>query len=201
MLTAQEVEYMNELTSYLDALHISYTLDPRIVRGLDYYTGMVFEVQSTHPSFGSQTALLGGGRYDRLVEEFGGPTTPAVGFAAGLERVLLAMEYEGVLDVAQDLIDVAVCFMPETTTSAFSITQSIRLSGYVTEMAITSKNLSSQLKQANKKQPKAIVIVAADEWAKQQVLVKVNGQQQSIPVDQLIDYLDGVMEDAHETHA
>jgi histidyl-tRNA synthetase len=162
---------------------------------------MVFEVQSTHPSFGSQTALLGGGRYDRLVEEFGGPTTPAVGFAAGLERVLLAMEYEGVLDVAQDLIDVAVCFMPETTTSAFSITQSIRLSGYVTEMAITSKNLSSQLKQANKKQPKAIVIVAADEWAKQQVLVKVNGQQQSIPVDQLIDYLDGVMEDAHETHA
>jgi histidyl-tRNA synthetase len=201
MLTAQEVEYMNELTSYLDALHISYTLDPRIVRGLDYYTGMVFEVQSTHPSFGSQTALLGGGRYDRLVQEFGGPITPAVGFAAGLERVLLAMEYEGVLDVAQDLIDVAVCFMPETTTSAFSITQSIRLSGYVTEMAITSKNLSSQLKQANKKQPKAIVIVAADEWAKQQVLVKVNGQQQSIPVDQLIDYLDGVMEDAHETHA
>jgi histidyl-tRNA synthetase len=201
MLTDKEIAYMNELTGYLDALNIQYDRDPRIVRGLDYYTGMVFEVQSTHPSFGSQTALLGGGRYDRLVAEFGGPQTPAVGFAAGLERVLLAMEYEGVLEHQEDVIDVAVCFMPETITAAFSLTQSIRLSGYVTELASPTKNLSSQLKQASKKNPKAIVIVAVDEWAIQQVLIKVDGKQQAIPVDQLIDYLDGVMEENHETHA
>ena len=201
MLTDKEIAYLDELTGYLDALNIQYERDPRIVRGLDYYTGMVFEVQSTHPSFGSQTALLGGGRYDRLVAEFGGPQTPAVGFAAGLERVLLAMEYEGVLEHQEDVIDVAVCFMPETITAAFSLTQSIRLSGYVTELASPSKNLSSQLKQASKKNPKAIVIVAVDEWAIQQVLIKVDGKQQAIPVDQLIDYLDGVMEENHETHA
>jgi histidyl-tRNA synthetase len=200
MLTRDEVAYINELLGYLDALNIKYEQDPRIVRGLDYYTGMVFEVQSTHPSFGAQTALLGGGRYDRLVAEFGGPQTPAVGFAAGLERVLLAMDYEGVLELQEDVIDVAVCFMPETTTAAFSLTQSIRLSGYVTELASPAKNLSSQLKQANKKSPKAIVIVAIDEWAKQQVLIKIEGKQQAIPVDQMIDYLDGVMEDNHETH-
>ena len=200
-LSPQEQAYLLELTTYLDALHIAYVRDPRIVRGLDYYTGMVFEVQSTHPSFGSQTALLGGGRYDNLVAEFGGPQTPAVGFAAGLERVLLAMDYEGVLEPSQDVIDVAVCFMPETATDAFSLTQSIRLSGYVTEMASTTKNLSNQLKQTSKKQPKVIVIVAVDEWAKQQVLVKYDSKQQAIPVDQLIDYLDGVMEAHHETHA
>jgi histidyl-tRNA synthetase len=136
-----------------------------------------------------------------LVAEFGGPQTPAVGFAAGLERVLLAMEYEGVLEHQEDVIDVAVCFMPETIIAAFSLTQSIRLSGYVTELASPTKNLSSQLKQASKKNPKAIVIVAVDEWAIQQVLIKVDGKQQAIPVDQLIDYLDGVMEENHETHA
>lgn len=201
MLSNEEQTYLQELTNYLDALHISYVRDPRIVRGLDYYTGMVFEVQSTHPSFGSQTALLGGGRYDQLVAEFGGPDTPAVGFAAGLERVLLAMEYEGVLEQSLDVIDVAVCFMPETATDAFSLTQSIRLSGYVTEMASSTKNLSNQLKQTSKKQPKVIVIVAIDEWATNQVLVKYNSKQQAIPVDQLIDYLDGVMEAHDETHA
>lgn len=201
MLSNEEQTYLLELTNYLDALHIAYERDPRIVRGLDYYTGMVFEVQSTHQSFGSQTALLGGGRYDQLVAEFGGPATPAVGFAAGLERVLLAMEYEGVLEQSLDVIDVAVCFMPETATDAFSLTQSIRLSGYVTEMASSTKNLSNQLKQTSKKQPKVIVIVAIDEWATNQVLVKYNSKQQAIPVDQLIDYLDGVMEAHDETHA
>ena len=201
MLSDAEQEYLQRFSSYLDALQIPFERDPRIVRGLDYYTGIVFEVQSTHPSFGSQTALLGGGRYDQLVAEFGGPQTPAVGFAAGLERVLLAMEYEGVLEPPKDGIDVAVCFMPETATDAFSLTQSIRLSGYVTEMATPSKNLSNQLKQVGKKDPTVIVIVAVDEWAKQQVLVKFDSKQQAIPVDQLIDYLDGVMEAHDETHA
>jgi histidyl-tRNA synthetase len=200
MLSAVEQAYLLEFTTYLDALNIPYVRDPRIVRGLDYYTGMVFEIQSTHPSFGAQTALLGGGRYDNLVAEFGGPSTPAVGFAAGLERVLLAMEYEGVLEPFQDIIDVAVCFMPETAIDAFAITQSIRLSGFVTEMASSSKNLSNQLKQASKKQPKVIVIVAVEEWANNQVLVKYESKQQAIPVDQLIDYLDGVMEAHDETH-
>lgn len=201
MLSTSEQAYLEEFTKYLEALNIAYVRDPRIVRGLDYYTGMVFEIQSTHPSFGSQTALLGGGRYDNLVAEFGGPKTPAVGFAAGLERVLLAMEYEGVLELSQDVIDVAVCFMPETAIDAFAITQSIRLSGFVTEMATSSKNLSNQLKQASKKLPKVIVIVAVDEWANHQVLVKYESKQQAIPVDQLIDYLDGVMEAYDETHA
>jgi histidyl-tRNA synthetase len=110
------------------------------------------------------------------------------------------MEYEGVLEPFQDIIDVAVCFMPETAIDAFAITQSIRLSGFVTEMASSSKNLSNQLKQASKKQPKVIVIVAVEEWANNQVLVKYESKQQAIPVDQLIDYLDGVMEAHDETH-
>jgi histidyl-tRNA synthetase len=201
LLSDDEQRYLSEVRAYLTALNIEFDEDPSIVRGLDYYTGLVFEVHSTHPSFGSQTALYGGGRYDHLVKEFGGPHTPAVGFAIGLERLLLAMEYEGVLAPYHDHVDVAVCSMPTTDVAAFSITQSIRLSGFVTERMDSAKALSNQLKQANRLHAPLIVIVADDEWAKGLVLVKVDGHQHTIPVDQLIDFLDGYMEDHHETHA
>ena len=79
----------------LDAAGIVYVLDDRLVRGLDYYTRTVFEVQ--HGGLGAQNAVGGGGRYDRLIEEVGGPETPGVGFSSGLERILLALEAEGVL--------------------------------------------------------------------------------------------------------
>lgn len=200
-LTEDDQRYLSELKAYLTALNIPFEADPAIVRGLDYYTGLVFEVHSTHPSFGSQTALYGGGRYDNLVKEFGGPPTPAVGFAIGLERLLLAMDFDGVLQTYHDHVDVAICSMPTTLVAAFSLTQSIRLSGFVTERMDHAKALSNQLKQANRLDARLLVIVAEDEWAKGQVLVKVDGQQHAIPVDQLIDFLDGYMEDHHETHA
>jgi len=200
-LSESEITYLTEVREYLNALQIDYEEDPRIVRGLDYYTGLVFEIQSTHSKFGSQTALCGGGRYDQLVAEFGGPKTPAVGFAIGLERLLLAMEYDGVLEPFVDAIDVAVCSMPSTKVAAFDITQSLRLSGFITERMDNQKALSNQLKQANKLHAHLIVIVAEDEWSKSQVLVKVDGNQHTIPIDQLIDYLDGYMEESHETHA
>ena len=199
-LSDSEIQYLAEVREYLNALHIEFEEDPRIVRGLDYYTGLVFEIQSTHPSFGSQTALCGGGRYDKLVAEFGGPDTPAVGFAMGLERLLLAMEYDGVVEPFVEAIDVAVCSMPTTKVAAFDITQSLRLSGFITERMDSVKALSNQLKQANKLNAHLIVIVAEDEWAKSQVLVKVDGKQHTIPIDQLIDYLDGYMEGTYETH-
>jgi histidyl-tRNA synthetase len=200
-LTPQQQQYMQELTAYLDRLQIPYVVDPTIVRGLDYYTAMVFEIQSTDPSFGAQTALLGGGRYDHLVAECGGPSTPAVGFAAGIERLLLAMDYAGSLSTAVDTVDVVVAYMPATKGVAFELLQHLRLSGFVTEMSYQDKNLSTQLKQASKLIPQAIVIVAEDEWTDNHVLVKVNNEQTTVKVDQLIEYLDGVMEVTHEPHA
>ena len=80
---------------YLDGLGISYTVDPRLVRGLDYYTNTAFEIQ--YPPLGAQSAVCGGGRYDGLVEEIGGPSTPGIGFAIGLERLLLALEMQNLI--------------------------------------------------------------------------------------------------------
>ncbi len=159
---------------------------------------MVFEVQSTHPDFGSQTALLGGGRYDNLIAEFGGPSTPATGFGLGIERLLLAMEYEQVLDDELPGVDVLVCYMPSTKDDAYELLQSIRLSGFRAEFSYQDKSLTSQLKQASKKDPQAIIILAEEEFAQGKVLVKVQGHQDLVELAHIIDYLDGVVEEEHE---
>ena len=197
-LSVDEKNYFSSICQYLERLGIRYEIDPRIVRGLDYYTGMVFEVQSTHPDFGSQTALLGGGRYDNLIAEFGGPSTPATGFGLGIERLLLAMEYEQVLDDELPGVDVVVCYMPSTKDDAYELVQSIRLSGFRAEFSYQDKSLTSQLKQASKKDPQAIVIVAEEEFAQGKVLVKVKGHQDTVELAHIIDYLDGVVEEDHE---
>jgi histidyl-tRNA synthetase len=197
-LSVEEKNYFSSICQYLERLGIRYEIDPRIVRGLDYYTGMVFEVQSTHPDFGSQTAILGGGRYDNLIAEFGGPSTPATGFGLGIERLLLAMEYEQVLDDTVPGVDVAVCYMPSTKESAYELVQSIRVSGFRTEFSYQDKSLTAQLKQASKKDPQAIIIVAEEEFAQGKVLVKVDGHQDTVELAHIIDYLDGVVEEDHE---
>lgn len=197
-LSVEEKNYFSSICQYLERLGIRYEIDPRIVRGLDYYTGMVFEVQSTHPDFGSQTAILGGGRYDNLIAEFGGPSTPATGFGLGIERLLLAMEFEGVLEDELPGVDVVVCYMPATKDDAYELVQSIRLSGFRCEFSYQDKSLTSQLKQASKKDPQAIIILAEDEYTQGKVLVKVQGHQDVVELAHIIDYLDGVVEEDHE---
>ena len=88
-------DHFEELKTYLTAANVQYTLNPRLVRGLDYYTKTAFEVQYT--PLGAQSAVAGGGRYDGLVEELDGPHTPAIGFAMGMERLLLALEKQNLL--------------------------------------------------------------------------------------------------------
>jgi histidyl-tRNA synthetase len=134
---------------------MAYEIDPTLVRGLDYYTRTVFEFESER--LGAQAALGGGGRYDRLVEELGGPPTPGVGWAAGVERILLAAQDEEAAAGAR----VFVSHVDEAI-RAFEIAGQLRQSGIHVEMEQAGRSLKGQLKQANRIGADVVVLVGDD---------------------------------------
>ena len=151
--------------SHLDALGISYIEDSSLVRGLDYYTRTVFEIQ-VDAGLGSQNAIGGGGRYDRLMQEYGGPATPGLGFALGFERTLLALESAGIEIPALPRADVYVARVDETMTdSAFALSQALRDAGIATELDHQARSLKSQFKQADRLGARFVAVVGPDELA------------------------------------
>ena len=163
--------HFEELKTLLDAANIQYNLNPRLVRGLDYYTKTAFEVQYT--PLGAQSAVAGGGRYDGLVEELDGPHTPAIGFAMGMERLLLALEKQNLLPEPTIEPAVFVVALGEAAKlEAFKICQTLR-SAYITaEMDGQGKSMKAQLKYANKIHAKYAIIIGDDELAKQEAIIR-----------------------------
>lgn len=141
-------EHFVELQSCLQAMNIPYQVNYKIVRGLDYYTKTVFEL-ITKTENGNLT-VCGGGRYDHLVEQLGGPDIPAVGFGMGLERVLVLLDGEGVVIPKPELYDVFVTYMGEHRLDAFRLVQSLREAGLKADMDHCSRSLKAQFKYANK---------------------------------------------------
>ncbi len=141
-------EHFVELQSCLQAMNIPYQVNHKIVRGLDYYTKTVFEL-ITKKENGNLT-VCGGGRYDHLVEQLGGPDIPAVGFGMGLERVLVLLDGEGVVIPKPELYDVFVTYMGEHRLDAFRLVQSLREAGLKADMDHCSRSLKAQFKYANK---------------------------------------------------
>ncbi|MCL2695416.1 MAG: histidine--tRNA ligase [Clostridiales bacterium] len=143
------VAHMNVLTECLDKLGVSYEIDPKLVRGLDYYTKTVFEIVSS--KIGAQGTVCGGGRYDGLVQELGGPATPAVGFGLGLERLLLLMEQLDVNPEPPALCDIFIAPIgPEAVTAAFALVANLRERGLKADMDHLGRSLKAQLKYADK---------------------------------------------------
>jgi len=153
-LAADDREHFEAVLALLDAAGVAYEIDATLVRGLDYYTRTVFEFESER--LGAQAALGGGGRYDRLVEELGGPPTPGVGWAAGIERILLAAQDAPGSPGADVFVAVA---KPEAGGNAFSLLQRLRASGLRAEMEQAGRGMKGQLKQANRVGARATVIV------------------------------------------
>jgi len=150
----------------LKAMNVSAELNPRIVRGLDYYTRTVFEVSSS--DLGSQDAVCGGGRYDDLVEEMGGPSTPAVGVAMGIERLLMLAEASGsrLGEDADRRIDVAfVALDDESVRSLAPIMNAARENGIAADMDYSRRKIDKQLRDAGERGAKYAVIVGGDELA------------------------------------
>ncbi len=160
-------EHFEQLQGYLDAAGVSYVIDPRIVRGLDYYTKTVFEI-TTQMENGPLTAC-GGGRYDRLVEELGGPSIPAVGFGMGMERVVMLLEQQngGTLVVPDHCPDVFVASLSrELTTNAFILTRAFRKAGLRADMDHAGRSLKAQFKYADKLGARYMAILGGDEVQK-----------------------------------
>ncbi len=183
-------EHFAGLRQFLDAAGITYAINPRLVRGLDYYTKTAFEIQ--YSLLGAQSAVCGGGRYDGLIEECGGPSTPGIGFAIGLERVLLAMEKQNLLDPVEDTISVGVVPIgQEAVLPAFSLLNRLRQLGVSSDMDHSGRSLKSQMKQANRAQAKYVAMIGEDEVRNHQVTLKnmSTGEQMLLSVDEVINQL------------
>jgi histidyl-tRNA synthetase len=153
-LAPDDAEHFAAVRTLLDAAELDYEIDPTLVRGLDYYTRTVFEFESER--LGAQAALGGGGRYDGLIEELGGPPTPGVGFAAGIERILLAAG--DVTPERQPRVFIAVA-KPDARRLAFQLAGLLRREGIRTEMEQAGRSMKGQLKQADRLGAYATVIL------------------------------------------
>ena len=170
----------------LDAQGVEYVEDPRLVRGLDYYTRTVFEVQVTD-GLGSQNAIGGGGRYDGLVEVTGGKPTPGLGFAAGFERIALAMQACGapVPEPARPDVFVATTG-PEVADDAFAFVQTLRDCGFIVEADRQGRSLKGQFKLADKYGAGAVVVMGPEELAAGGVKVRdmATHEETVVPLDE-----------------
>ena len=147
-----------EVKKYLDILNIPYTVDPGIVRGLDYYTKTIFEILN------DDFTVCGGGRYDRLIEQLGGPEMPAVGFALGIERLLLTLKNEGIEIPSEGLYDLYVGARGEEgKLASFKLANTLRTRGIKTEINHMGRSLKAEMKYANKIGAKFTVVLGDDE--------------------------------------
>lgn len=164
-------DHLKAVLHYLDTLGVQYTLDPRLVRGFDYYTKTAFEVVSG--ALGAQNAVLGGGRYDGLIAEMGGSPTPAVGFGSGIERTLAIMEAQGI-EVPEDthpsVFIATLGDKPRET--GIKLLQDLRKAGIATETDYAGKSLKAQMKSADREQSRFVVIIGEDELNRGQVKVR-----------------------------
>ncbi len=184
-------EHYETVKSYLDAAGVAYVEDPTLVRGLDYYTRTVFEVQVTE-GMGSQNAIGGGGRYDKLAEEVGGRPTPGFGFALGYERCVLALEAAGVEFPALPGVDVfCACVDDAARAQAFALACELRDAGLVAELDHQHRSLKSQFKLANKLGAARVVVFGPDETAQGVATVRdmATHEERPVPLDALAQAL------------
>ncbi len=162
-LSPECAEHFAGVRSGLDTLEIPYDLSPRLVRGLDYYTKTTFEFASTALDT-AQNAVGGGGRYDRLAEDLGGPATPGIGFALGVDRILLACDAEGVFPAPATAPAV---FVIDVTggLEALRLTAELRAAGVSADRAFDNRSMKAQMKAADRSGAAVALLVGADELA------------------------------------
>ena len=188
-----------ELCASLEALGTPYRIEPRLVRGLDYYTRTLFEIACTAGELGSQNALVGGGRYDNLVEELGGPAVPAIGFALGLERLLLAISEQPTKPVTH-------CFFAPLGAAAAKeclvLARDIRHRGFVAEVDGRGGSLKSLLRRADTLGARCAVVIGDNELANQSAILKdlTKHTQRAVDFSSLPDAVAGLVDDSR-THS
>lgn len=189
-LNEESLNHYIQVKKHLDALGISYVETPRLVRGLDYYSKTAFELVS--PDLGSQDALGGGGRYDLLIEEIGGPQTPAVGFASGMERLMIACEALKIKLGEEQRLDVyMVTRGDEAVAFALSKLPELRKLNLSASMDYSGRSIKAQMKEANRESARYTVIVGESELSSGQFILRDMDQSTETPLhwDELIHFL------------
>jgi histidyl-tRNA synthetase len=182
-------QHFETTVDLLAGVGITYVLDPKLVRGLDYYTRTTFEVIAE--GLGAQNSVTGGGRYDGLVEEIGGPPTPGIGFAIGFERLVTVLEHHG-LTVPEPRPQVFVAPLGVAALrAAFVLVERLREAGFHAEMGYDEKSLRSQLRRANKLGAAFTVMLGERELAAGKVALKAmqGGEQEEVSLDEVVAQL------------
>ena len=185
-LSKESNERFEKILNYLKYLDVDYEIDYNLVRGLDYYDFMVYELK-----LGNSLALGGGGRYNHLVSSLGGPEVPCVGFASGIERIINAMD-----DDIQENIDVYIMSVnEEEKLKANILLQDLRLNDIICETNLLNKSLKSQFKEADNMKAKLLIILNSEDLSKGLITVKdnVTKVENKVPEDEIIDYILGMI--------
>ncbi len=187
-LNEESLNRFNKLKDYLDLMDINYEVDESLVRGLDYYDHTVFEIK-----INNSYALGGGGRYNNLVKELGGEDMPAVGFAMGYDRTILALAENEVSIPINESIDIYLLYVSESEKdTACYLAQDLRLNGFSCETDLFNKSLKSQFKSVDRYNAKYFIVLNDEDLAKDQIKIKDNKtkEEETISINDLIDYLD-----------
>ena len=190
-LTNESKEHFDRVIKYLDALGITYVLNPRMVRGLDYYTGTTFEF--VHELLGAQSGIGGGGRYDGLMEQLGGQSLSGIGFGLGVDRALLAAEAEGVIGSDAFVSDLFVIPLGEVAkVQALVIASHLRLNGKRVEIAFGDRALKGAMKGADKSGSTYVIVLGESEISSGTVELKdmKSGLSTSVKIDSLLEALE-----------
>ena len=200
-LNEESKRHFDKVQEYLKAMGIDFKVNSNIVRGLDYYTHTVFEVQADIEGFGAQNTLAAGGRYDHLVEFVGGPSVPGVGFAVGLERLFLALEAEGI-DIRKRVYPDVYIFNADEKQKPYvlALANHLRLAGFNVEIDYKTRNFKSNFKRADKVRAKYIIIIGEEEVQNKFLTIKnnVTKDEYKVELDNLIEFLDEKLGDDDE---
>lgn len=191
-LNGESRVYFDQVKKYLDRMDIPYVVDANLVRGLDYYNHTAFEIMSESEGFGAITTLLGGGRYNGLTEELGGPNVPGIGFGMGLERLLMALEAENIeLPVDQDLDCFVVAMGERAKEEAVRLVHQLRLNGIQVDKDYQMRKMRAQLRAADRLKAKYVLILGDQELDHNVINLRTmeTGEQTEIPLDEIINYM------------
>ncbi|KXG11409.1 Histidine--tRNA ligase [Anoxybacillus sp. P3H1B] len=189
--------YFEKVQLYLTKLGIAFEVDPRLVRGLDYYNHTAFEIMSEAEGFGAITTLCGGGRYNGLVQEIGGPETPGIGFALSIERLLAALAAEGItLPVAQGIDCFIVALGEKAKDESVILVNKLRQSGMKVERDYQDRKVKAQLKAADRLESAYVAILGDDELEKQVIAIKnmATGEQTEVSLHSFVQYMKTAVE-------
>nr|MBP3258983.1 histidine--tRNA ligase [Bacilli bacterium] len=202
-LNEESKKHFDKVCEYLTSMGIEYIVDPGCVRGLDYYTHTVFEVEASVEGFGAQNILCGGGRYNKLVGMIGGPETPGVGFALGMERLITALDFENISVVDEYSTDCYIIPMSDNEKAfSLSVCNALRMSGFKADMDYMSRNLKSNFKQSERLNSKYVIIIGEEEEKTNVLTIKDNKtkDEYKVELEDLVEFLDSKIDECDCCH-